>query len=179
MYIWAAIDIDDQLQEQKEAVKRIEKEIGFAQSDISLLPLHISLKISSEVKKEDENNLTEDIKALLRTVRPFAIEVDKTELNGNIIWIRMKENPKLKYLHDALCDIYAGYGIALHAYDMDFRYHSTLFLDGDEDKIREAFGKIKNMALPEKIIADQFIVGSSPDGKVGSYSVDFRIRYSK
>ena len=51
MYIWGAIDVESQLKEQKEKVMLIENDISFLQSNICSLPLHISLKITSECKK--------------------------------------------------------------------------------------------------------------------------------
>ena len=178
MYIWAAIDIEQQLVKQKEIVKNIEKEIHFVQSNVSLLPLHVSLKISSKVQDSDEENLRKDIEVLYRNIRPFEIEVDKIEINETIVWIKMKENDNLRHLHDELCTIYLKYGIELHEFDKCFAYHSTLFLDSDKEKISDAFEQIRDIKLPKILIANRFIIGSSPEGKIGTYSVDKTIEQS-
>ena len=172
MFIWAAIDIDNQLFEQKEIIRTVEKTVDFKQSDVSSLPLHVSLKISSEVSKEHEKALRNDIKNLLESTYSFQIEIDKIELNGTIVWIKMKENDELRYLHSELCNIYSKYRIALHEFDKSFAFHSTLFLDSDTDKISQAFKQMKDISLPKVLLANKFIIGSSPKGKIGTYKVD-------
>ena len=179
MYIWVAIDVDKQLEIQKEIVKNIEEKIGIKQSNASLLPLHISLKISAEVPKHYEAGLRKDITLLFESTNAFVVEVDRIELRNTIVWIKMKESEQLTKLHNELCSLYNDkYGIALHEFDMYFMYHSTLFLDSDESKVQEAFEIVKTIELPTRLTANRFIIGSSPKGKIGTYSVDDIIEHS-
>ncbi len=176
MFIWTAIDVDLDLLNQKEIVKSIEKEIAFKESNVSLLPLHISLKISTEINDEYEFKIRKDLENYFKSLKPFEIEVDKIELNNSIVWIKMKENDYLKEIHERLCLLFnEKYGIEPYEFDMDFIYHATLFLDSDLEKIADAYLKIKNMELPKKIIAKTFIIGSSQSGNIGTYKVDKRI----
>lgn len=172
MYIWGAIDVENQLTEQKEKAVLIEKDISFLQSNICSLPLHISLKISSDVPEKYEDYVRKEILELFQSTKPFYVEIDKIELNKSIVWIKMKENEELKKLHNDLCYIFTKCNVALHEYDSSFIYHSTLFLDSDENKIKEAFERIKSIELPTKLVANKFIIGSSHNGEVGTYKVD-------
>ena len=52
MYIWAGIDVDDQLKSLKSVVSETEKALGYS-SVYSSLPYHISLKMPFYV---DDNN---------------------------------------------------------------------------------------------------------------------------
>ncbi len=176
MFIWTAIDVDYDLKEQKEIIKGIEREIDFKESNVSLLPLHISLKISTEIKDIDELIIRNDLENYYKSINSFEIELDKIELNNSIVWIKMKENNYLKEIHENLCLLFNDkYGIEPYEFDKSFIYHTTLFLDSDLEKVNAAYLKIKNMALPKKIIAKSFIIGSSQSGNIGTYKVDNRI----
>lgn len=173
MFIWVAIDVDKQLLNQKEEVKKIEKEIGFEESNISLLPLHISLKISSNVSEQIVDKVKKDIDTLFSSTNPFEIDIEGIELHDNIVWIRMIPNEHLTKLHDDLCSIFSEkYNLELQEFDNNFIYHSTLFLDSNRDKINKAYNLIQDLELPSKLVASKFIIGSSQEGKIGSYKVD-------
>ena len=63
------------------------------------------------------------------------------------------------------------YGVPLHEYDMDYKFHTTLFMDSDTDKMNAAYDAIKNEPVPKTLRADRFIIGTSPSGALGTYSV--------
>lgn len=176
MYIWAAINVDNQLQTQKRIVKDIEKDISFNESNVSLLPLHISLKISTEINEEIEDEVRKDIADILRSTPRFNIDVEGVENSGTVVWIKMKENNELKSLHEKLCVLFKEkFNVPLHQFDDGFVFHSTLFLDSDVEKIKKAYMKVKNIALPQTLVAQKFIIGSSKNGEIGTYSVDQEI----
>ncbi len=173
MHIWAAVEVERELSEQKRVVHEIEGKIGFMESDASLLPLHVSLKIADEIPAEHEEGIRKDIHGLLLLAKPFEIEVDGIELHESIVWIKMKPNRNLIDLHQGLCELLESkYGVAPHPLDNAFIYHATLFLDSDKKKISKAYEMVKDMELPRKLSAKRFVIGSSPTGAIGTYAVD-------
>lgn len=171
MFIWTAIDVDEQLLEIKKEAKRIETVIGFQDSNITL-PMHISLKISCPIPDEKYDEAVRNIKMLLETMPSFEIKVNRVELHENIAWIAMESNEYLEMLHSSLDKLFLEkYQIQPHKFDLDFKFHTTLFLDGDEAKVKEAFLMIKDIELPETLTANKFIIGMSPEGKSGTYKV--------
>ena len=52
MYVWVGIDVDSQLQKIKSKTRKLEQDIGFLHSNLTL-PLHISLKMPFEIDASD------------------------------------------------------------------------------------------------------------------------------
>lgn len=179
MYIWTAINIDDQLKGLKHHVQRVEKQWGFKNSTLTL-PFHISLKISFEVSDTIYPNIIKTLYDYYKALEPFDIEVAGIEIENMIVWIRMKENPVLKRIHEELDQILMEkHGIMRHEYDLDFKFHTTLFLDADEKKISEAYGKIESVNLPSRLHAKELIIGESKTGEVGTYRVTHNIELER
>ena len=171
MYIWTAIHVDEQLASIKEEAKRIEQIVGFQESNITL-PMHISLKISCLIPDERYEEAVQDVTAILENVGTFAVIPRGTELHETICWIAMEENPHLKDLHDRLDRLFLEkYGVPRHKYDLDYQYHSTLFLDSDREKVKEAFLIMKDAQIPSVLTANRFLIGKSAEGKLGTYRV--------
>jgi hypothetical protein len=63
------------------------------------------------------------------------------------------------------------FNIPLHPYDSDFKFHSTLFLNCDKQKIEKAYQFIKNEEFPKNLKASKFVIGTSNTGEIGTYSV--------
>jgi hypothetical protein len=63
------------------------------------------------------------------------------------------------------------YGIPLHEYDLDFIFHTTLFMDGDKEKINAAHTLLGDLNLPETLEANTFVIGKSETGENGTYRV--------
>lgn len=179
MYIWTAINIDNQLKGIKALAQKIEKEIGFENSAFTL-PSHISLKISFFVEDKDYPYVIETLLDYYKTVKPFFVDVECIETENNIVWIRMNENPVLNQIHKDLDSILLEkHGIVPHTFDLDFKFHSTLFLDSDKEKIHAAYRQIKDAKIPLSLCANKLIIGSSPSGKIGTYHVTHTIEVPK
>lgn len=175
MYVWTAINIDNQLQEIKALAQKIEKEIGFESSALTL-PSHVSLKISFSVNDADYPHVIETLLDYYKTVKPFWIDVECIEIENNIVWIRMNENSMLNQIHKDLDRIlFEKHDIVPHPFDLDFKFHSTLFLDSKKEKIEMAYNRIKDAKFPLSLCADKFIIGKSPSGKIGTYHVTHTI----
>ena len=175
MYIWTAIDINDQLGELRTLAKSVEKEIGFEHSAFTL-PSHISLKISFFVEDEVYPRVIETLLDYYKTVKPFFVDAECIEIDNNIVWLRMNENPMINQIHKDLDRILSEkHEIVPHPFDLNFKFHSTLFLDSDKDKIEMAYSRIRDAKFPLSLCANKLIIGASPSGKVGTYGVTHTI----
>lgn len=171
MYIWVGIDVDRQLSRVRERAEAIETESGFGTSCYTL-PMHISLKMSFCVSEDTAGTVIEELERYFAAQRPFTVRVRGLENEGPIVWIRMERSAELDALHDELNDmLLSRYGVALHEYDTDYKYHTTLFMDGDGRKLREACERMRNLQLPETLMASRFVIGTSESGALGTYSV--------
>ena len=171
MYIWVGIDVDSQLSAIKEQTKKSEEAIGFAHSNFTL-PLHVSLKISFNINEEDYEAIVSDIEDIYRRFDSFHIAVKGIECLDNICWIMMKKCEELNRLHDELNGmLLEKHGIPLHEYDTDYKFHTTLFMDSDFDKVRAGYLSVRDCALPDTLLASRFVIGCSPTGALGSFKV--------
>ena len=176
MYIWTAINVEKQLREIKHIIGEIEKQVGIIDSVVNL-PLHISLKISFEISDDMYADAVDSIINYYKSVPKFDIEVSGIEKEENIIWIRMEENRELHQIHRDLDKlVYENYGILPHKFDLDYKFHTTLFMDSDCTKIAAAYNIIKDAKLPQKVYADHLVIGSSKTGVAGTYIVDHNIK---
>ena len=171
MYVWIGIDVDSQLDKIKEKAQKIEQNIGFKNSNFTL-PLHVSLKISFFI----EDNIFESVKADIINIfddfNAFDISVKGVELENNICWIRMERNSSLDGLHDRLNSVMLEkHGIPMHEYDMDYKFHTTLFMDDDINKVRNAYSELGEVYVPNKLMANKFVIGTSESGALGTYKV--------
>ena len=171
MYIWLGINVDGQLADLRDRAEKIERELGVKNSCYTL-PMHISLKISFPMKEELFDSVVKDVEKIYSSHRSFDINVKGIENENVIVWIRMEECETLNAIHDELNELLLRkYGVPLHEYDMDYKFHTTLFMDSDTDKMNAAYGKIKNEPVPSVLHADRFIIGTSRSGALGTYSV--------
>ena len=63
------------------------------------------------------------------------------------------------------------FGIALHPYDSDFIFHTTLFMDQDNDKLAHAYEMVRSIPLPTTLRVSRCLIGMSPSGKPGDYRI--------
>lgn len=172
MYIWAAIYVEDQLLPIKEKALAIQNNVSFESSSIESLPLHISLKISCLIDNSLKDQAISDLEAIFKSYKPFFVKPSRIELHDTICWVLMENNESLENLHKDICDLFKDkYGTTLDKYDLGFIYHTTLFLDSDSAKVKEAFLQIKDEKLPEVLHADKVIIGGSETGEIGTYNV--------
>ncbi len=171
MYVWIGIDVDDQYGKIKEIAKKIDDELCFKHSCFTL-PMHISLKISFKIDESDYEKVSKTILDVFEKIKPFEIAVKGIQDEGNICWIRMQDNPCLNALSTEINHILGEkHGVPLHEYDLDFKFHTSLFLDDDHQKVHQAYMRVRDVALPEKLIAHRFVIGTSKDGQLGTYKV--------
>ena len=171
MFIWVGIDVDSQLNEIKEGTKTVENELNFKHSNFTL-PLHISLKISFEVEENIFQNVIEDILEVYSQTKPFEIRTKAISCENNISWIRMEDNQMLLDLSKNINSLMlTKYNIPLHEYDTDYKFHTTLFMDDDCEKVKQAYMKIQHMKIPKHLMAERFLIGVSASGRLGTYSV--------
>lgn len=171
MFIWTAIDVEEELKSVKENVKKIEELIQFNESNLTL-PLHVSLKISMNVEDSMYELIIQSLTNYFSNIKPFIICPEAIELHQSICWIKMKESEWLTMIHEDLNKLMLEkYNVSLHEYDKKFIFHTTLFLDNDIDKVKKAFLNIKDMSLPNELKVNKFIIGFSNTGNIGSYQV--------
>ena len=170
MYVWTALYIEDELEEVRDRAIGIGEDTG-VKCPLTILPLHISLKISFQI---EDSRLDECVSCLcdcFSTIGPFSVEVEGYEHSQGVVWIRMKENARLAEIHSHLDEMMmARFGAKPHEFDLSFIYHATVFFDEDS-KLEPAFEKIKTVPLQGKIHARDFLIGTSETGKPGTYSV--------
>lgn len=170
MYVWTALYIEDELEEVRDRAIGIGEDLG-VKCPLTILPLHISLKISFEI---EDSRLDECVSVLcdyFSSLGPFSVEVEGYEHSQGVVWIRMKENARLSEIHSRLDEMMMSqFGAKPHEFDLSFIYHATVFFDEDS-KLKPAFEKIRTVPLPGKIHARDFLIGTSMTGKPGTYSV--------
>ncbi len=171
MFVWVGINVEDQLKEVRRAVDGVFERIEISNVTCQL-PLHISLKISFEIENSLFESVLNDIIGVYKAQEPFEIKVKGIEKHENIEWIRMHSNREVEALATALnMMLKERYGIPLHEYDLDFIFHTTLFMDDDAEKINAAHALLGEVRLPETLIANTFVIGTSETGKNGTYSI--------
>ena len=171
MYIWVGINVEEQLKETRMAVDGVFEKIAISNVTCQL-PLHISLKISFEIENKLFDSVLNDIISIYEAQKPFKIDVCGVEKHENIMWIRMHSNVEIEELATKLnLMLKEKYNIPLHEYDLDFIFHTTLFMDDDAEKINIAHTLLGNLKLPETLVATRFVIGTSETGKNGTYRV--------
>lgn len=169
MYIWIGIDTESQLAAIKHEVLKIENNLNLTHST---LPLHISLKMSFKANDSAREAIINDLLNYSNTLNSFDIETNGIDYEKIICWILMKRNNNLDAIHDYLNDfLKQKYDIPLHEYDQDYKYHTTLFMNEDKNKIFTAYKKIAEISIPAKIKANTILIGESPNGAIGTYRV--------
>ena len=171
MFLWFGIDVDEYLSKLKEKAEKIENEMGYAHSNFTL-PLHISLKISFEADASAKDDIVNDVVRLFSETKPFFVKTDKIEREDNICWLRYRENDALLSVQKRLNELLnKKHGIPYHAYDLDFKFHTTLFMDDDTEKVALSYEKIKDEKFPDTVYAKRFLLGRSENGDIGTYEI--------
>lgn len=171
MFIWSGINIEDQLPELKRRKAEIEGKLGITDTVVNL-PLHVSLRISSQIADEISPRLIDAILEFYITLDPVELFTDGIEREGNIIWLRFKENDEIKSVHHRLCALMKErFAIPLHPFDLEFKYHTTLFLGISEDKLTASYEMVKSVNIPESVTLNRPVIGVSESGLAGTYKI--------
>ena len=171
MFVWVGINVEEQLKGTRKAVDGVFERIDISNVTCQL-PLHISLKISFNIENEVFDSVLNDIIDIYNAQKPFEIKVKGIEKYDNIMWIRMYSNEDLEALATSLnMMLREKYGVPLHEYDLDFIFHTTLFMDDDAEKINAAHNLLGDLKLPQTLTANTFVIGKSETGENGTYRV--------
>lgn len=171
MYIWVAIDVNEQVSGIREVVESYIKNQGLCSSTFTL-PFHISLKISFQISDDKFEDVVNDICGFYKSLKPFQITVKELERVGSIVWITMQDSTELVCIHKKLDEmLFEKYGVVQHEFDKDFKFHTSVLMINNEEQITKAFDAIKDTNIPEILRAEKFIIGSSVEGRAGTYSV--------
>ena len=178
MYIWIACDVSKAFDSLRAACIRINREFNLDEVAFSL-PQHISLKMSFEVDDGIAADVIEFISEYLSEQGNFIINRPKIEIFGSILWLAFDDDSNLSRIHTELDDLLMErFCVPLHEFDRCFKFHSTLFIDEHEGLLRMQ-EQISRLSVPDEISIDSFLIGTSPSGKAGDYSVIKRIPCKK
>ena len=170
-YIWTAADVSRPLADIRRRALRENRAIGLSEVSYSL-PQHISLKISFPVPEDTVEAVTEALSAYFRRQEPFSAQVTGIRRRPGLLWVEFVPGEELTRLHRELDSLMAHqFAIPQHPFDTRFRFHSTLFLDPDEEKLARMVQALQAAPLPETVPVRGFLIGGSESGKAGSYRV--------
>lgn len=171
MYIWIAANIDRQFVSVRSKALELSEHISIDKSSFTL-PQHVSLKISFEVADSVANEVIEDVSQYLARCEPFTIGILPIERNGSILWIPIKDNEFLTKLHEDLDALLCErYGVRQHAFDKCYKFHSTLFIDCNISLLEQIKQGLDVVDIPQKVTVDEFVIGTSKSGVVGTFGV--------
>ncbi|MCR5760685.1 MAG: 2'-5' RNA ligase family protein [Sphaerochaetaceae bacterium] len=155
----------------KDEVRKVSEELG-VENIALLLPFHVSLRISFEVPDQMEEAVKAAMKEYFSTLRRFRFEPLCMERQANVVWVRMKDNPKLAKIHDGLCQmLMERFGVPLAEFDKCFIFHSTLAWTQDEKDAERIFQRLAGAKIPQVFKAKNFVVGRAFTGKPGDFKV--------
>jgi len=174
MYIWTGIDVDEQLLPLKEKVYEIRRKLDFDNANPDF-PFHMSLKISFFVNDNVADRLIDDIKHWYKTISPFYVQTDSIQRENSIVWLRYCDHYELNKIHDQLNNmLLSKYGIPLHEYDTDYKFHTTLFMNQSVDELQTAFELVKSEMVPDRVYVNSFLIGTSESGDFGTFKISHR-----
>lgn len=173
MYIWIGCQLPRAFEaELRERCLAHNKELGLNTAAFSL-PQHISLKISFETDRPAA--VLDAVEALLEQETEFYVNLKEPTVEGKILWLPVEEDPRLRTLHDRLDNLLRErFGIEQHPWDRAFVFHSTLFLDEDENKLAAMKERMAGWGM-RRCRVNGFWLGVSESGKAGTYRVVRRV----
>lgn len=175
MYLWVAIDVDEQVRELRETAESYVREHGLSSPTLTL-PFHISLKIAFRIPDDKFREIVHDIREFCKSLKPFSIMVRGIEQAGPIVWVTMQDSVELAYIHEKLDEmLLKKYGVVQHEFDKAFLFHTSVLIMNDEEQIHQAFHAMRDTNVPEVLKTERFIIGSSVEGQAGTYSVNEEI----
>ena len=96
----------------------------------------------------------------------YCRECRSEELRRQGFWYyhRAHQLPGVKVCHKHGCLLNIFNGKIGHEFDDDFIFHSTLFIDENEEIVKEMFENLKEFDISDDIKIDSIIMGKSDDG---------------
>lgn len=171
MNIWVAIDVDNYYHDLKVRVEEVKNELGIHYGTNNL-PYHISLKISFLSPLNKENEIIRDIEEFYKTLKPFTLKTTKIEEGNSILWVRYMENEYLRNIAKVLnIMLNQKYNIPYHPFDIDYIFHTTLYMNEDQEMIQRGYLKLKDFNLPKELYINKFLIGYSNTGEPETYNV--------
>lgn len=171
MYIWVAIDVNEQVSKLRKVAENYMNEQGLSSTTFSL-PFHISLKISFQIPDDKFEDAVSDIREFYKSLKPCEIKTKGIERAGSIVWITMQHSDELVGIHKKLDEmLFEKYGVVQHDFDKDFQFHTSVLALNNEVDTLKAYDAIKDNDIPKTLRAERFIIGSSVEGLAGTYSV--------
>lgn len=175
MFVWVGVDLERQLRPLRQKIQAAEACLGLDKPRYTL-PLHVSLKISFEVKPEQLEDVTDAICAYYAAIRPFEIRTEGLERAGNILWIPVSASDQLQRMHDDLDQLLRDkFGVPQHAYDKAYCFHITALMHTDVAVTEKAYALLRDAQVPACLRAEAFCVGISECGEAGTYRIYKRI----
>lgn len=134
------------------------------------LPQHISLKIAFECKEYIK--AVEIIEKTIRGIEPVVVEIIGINKVPSIIWLDIKENVKLRSIHNKLDEVLL-HNLNIYPTELDkcFKFHSTLYLDQNEEKLTDMFNLLKEEEFNENPIINSYAIAISKDGRPGTFKI--------
>jgi len=170
MFLLSAFYIEDSFRQLREEAIRIGEETGVL-CPLKVLPMHISIRKSVDLGSNSMDDVVRAICDYYSSVEPFSVDVEGFELGEGIIWLRMKENAKLREIHNHMVDMMQSrFSIEPHELDPVFIFHSTVFMDSRAD-LKPAFERISEIPLPKTIRIRNFMIGTSENGIPETYRI--------
>ncbi len=170
VYIWTALYLEDELADFKKSILKIADKYQI-RCPLTIVPVHLSLKISFDIKDKMTDKCIQEICRYFYGQAPFYFEPESYEIYPGILWLKVKDNDKLKELHAGLDEIVKKFfGVQPSDLDNKFKYHLTIYTDTDK-KLEKGLEELSRIELPQKVKASNFIVGTSENGRPDTFSV--------
>ena len=175
MYLWVGCKLPEEFEQEIRRHCLILNQLIGLDTVAFELPQHISLKISFQAEHPDE--ILAHLEAFLSTQAPFDVQILNAEQFGQILWLTISENETLNRLHAELdAQLEHRFEIPQHEFDKCFKFHSTLFMDADTQKVSQMYATLKDYPFTRKLTVDTFLLGQSETGKPGTCSIVRRIK---
>ena len=175
MYLWIACDTERELASIRSLCREQNRRIGLSEVAFSL-PQHVSLKISFPVSDTQVEAVITRLEQIVQEAPPLLLQPKAIERQGEVLWLAFEPTAALVELHRELDEVMErDFGVLPHPYDLDFRFHSTLFLDADTERLMRMERLLSNLTLPPPFPVNRFFIGCSPSGRAGEYTICKRI----
>lgn len=165
MYLWIGCKLPEDFEKDlRRRCLALNEAIGLNTQPFSL-PQHISLKISFDAG-DQYDRILDFLDARLAEERPFSVRLLPPERMGNILWLPVQAHPRLSALHEMLDrELERRFDIPQHPFDREFRFHSTLFMEENDEKLTRMETALADLSFPQPLMIDTFLLGLSADGK--------------